>query len=119
VALDSWITKPSQPIGNPATVTARFIPISPDFTRPAFFECTNFDPLVVTPPTINADLFRRINYEFQRPLNFEQVSALIDSPERIVRISQQQIGSVDAFIQEILINNLDKFETSFKLISNE
>jgi hypothetical protein len=119
VALDSWITKPSQPIGNPATVTARFIPISPDYTRPAFFECTAFEPIIVQVPTINADLFRRINYEFQRPLNFEQVTALIDSPERIVRISQQQIGSVDAFIQEILINNLDKFETSFKLISNE
>jgi hypothetical protein len=94
-------------------------PSSNDLTFPTFFKITQADAINVIVPTINADLFRRINYEFERPLNFEQVSALIDSPERIIRISQQQIGSVDAFIEEILINNLDKFETSFKLISNE
>jgi len=112
IQIDMWITK---------TSLNNFFIVFPSTlgSLRTFFECTNFDPLNVIPPTINADLFRRINYEFQRPLNFEQVSALIDSPERIVRISQQQIGSVDAFIQEILINNLDKFETSFKLISNE
>jgi hypothetical protein len=112
IQIDMWITK---------TSLNNFFIVFPSTlgSLRTFFECTNFDPLVVTPPTINADLFRRINYEFQRPLNFEQVTALLDSPERIVRISQQQIGSVDAFIQEILINNLDKFETSFKLISNE
>jgi hypothetical protein len=114
IRFDAWVT-----VTTPFAVTARFTSVSTIPNKVTFVECTSFDPLNVVPPTINADLFRRINYEFQRPLNFEQVSALIDSPERIVRISQQQIGSVDAFIQEILINNLDKFETSFKLISNE
>jgi len=105
--------------GAAADTSVNIVPTSNDLTQQTFFRITVAEDLNVIVPTINADLFRRINYEFQRPLNFEQVSALIDSPERIVRISQQQIGSVDAFIQEILINNLDKFETSFKLISNE
>jgi hypothetical protein len=105
--------------GIPADTKVNIAPSSNDLTFPTFFKITQADAINVIVPTINADLFRRINYEFERPLNFEQVSALIDSPERIIRISQQQIGSVDAFIEEILINNLDKFETSFKLISNE
>jgi hypothetical protein len=113
IRFDAWLTELTS-----FGASARFKDVSITNQR-AFVECTSFNPLNLIPPTINADLFRRINYEFQRPLNFEQVSALIDSPERIIRISQQQIGSVDAFIQEILINNLDKFETSFKLISNQ
>jgi hypothetical protein len=104
--------------GSPANVSVNVLGSSNDLTEQTFFRITQADAINVQVPTINADLFRRINYEFDRPLAFSQVEALLNNPERTIRITQQDIGAVEAFIQELQINNLDKFETTFKLISN-
>jgi hypothetical protein len=111
--IDAWVTRTT-----PFAVEARFFPAI--LNRTTFLQCVSFDPLQVTPPTINPSNFNRIKYQFERPLDYSDVLALIDNPEKVVRITHPKLtNGRDCYIDEVIINNLVKFETNFNLISNQ
>jgi hypothetical protein len=96
-----------------------FLNLSPSFTGSPFFRCTSADLFQFTPPTINPENFNRIKYEFERPIDYSDVVSLMDNPEKIVRITHPKLpGGRNCFINEVVIQNLCKFETKFNLISN-
>jgi hypothetical protein len=112
IRMDAWIT-----VLTPFSVDALFLAAVPG--EIVYFECLSFDPIQVIPPVINPGNFNRVKYEFNRPMSFSNVLAMLDNPEKSIRITNPALANGrECFIDEVQINNLDKFETTFKLISN-
>jgi hypothetical protein len=64
---------------------------------------------------------RTLSYEFEQPLSFEQVQLILNSPQKRIDFTYgfTQLQNGSGFIDTVQINNLDKFETNFKLLTNQ
>jgi hypothetical protein len=68
----------------------------------------------------NPDDYKRNAYNFEQPISFEQVKLLIENPFKQIKFTYgfQQLQTNKGFIQNLVIKDIDKFETEFTLISS-
>jgi len=95
-----------------------------DLSLGFFSDFTPYEYYAIQPsnlPIFDPNSRKTLAYTFEQPISFEQVKAILFSPFKKINFTygflhlQQKAG----FIDTIQINNLDSFDTEFKLLNNE
>jgi hypothetical protein len=87
-----------------------------DFTSSIFIAVPPNDLPLYDPATR-----KTLSYEFEQPISFEQVQLIINNPSKRIDFTYgfNQLQTRGGFIDTVQINNLDSFETNFKLLTNQ
>jgi hypothetical protein len=87
-----------------------------DFTSSIFIAVPPNDLPLYDPATR-----KTLSYEFEQPISFEQVQLIINNSSKRIDFTYgfNQLQTRGGFIDTVQINNLDSFETNFKLLTNQ
>jgi len=101
-----------------------FQPTIDDFGVEFFSDFTSAIYIAVSPndlPLYDPATRKTLSYGFEQPISFEQVQLLINNPSKRVDFTYGFIQLIkgSGYIDTVQINNLDSFETNFKLLTNQ